>query len=112
MLRPKLCGDLFGAVGSTQQVVSNACLGARQEIRCTCLPRPADMEYWDVPPECDACIKWAALNRRLAPLVGLPLHEVHAVPPPSGESFLREPEEARRLALEEALAGRRGKAPA
>ena len=95
--------------------ISNAARDLYQrmrEIRCTCPPRPADMEYWDVPPECDACIKWAALNRRLAPLVGLPLHEVHAVPPPSGESFLREPEEARRLALEEALAGRRGKTPA
>jgi hypothetical protein len=77
-------------------------------LRCQCAPRPEDMAYWDAPPECDGCIEWALLNRRLAPLVGLPLHEVHAVPPPSGESFLREPEEARRLALEEALAGRGG----
>jgi hypothetical protein len=61
--------------------------------------------YYDVPPECDGCIEWALLNRRLAPLVGLPLHEVHAVPPPSGESFLREPEEAR-LARARGGAGR------
>jgi hypothetical protein len=53
---------------------------------------------------------WAELNRRLAPLVGLPLHELHVVPPPSGESFLRGQEEARRAALEAALAER--KAPA
>jgi len=41
-----------------------------------------------------------------------PLHEVHAVPPPSGESFLREHEEARRLALEQARVERKGKTPA
>jgi hypothetical protein len=50
---------------------------------------------------------WALLNRRLAPLVG-PLWEVHCTPPPSGECFLRREEEARRLVLEEALAGRWG----
>jgi hypothetical protein len=81
-------------------------------IRCTCPPRPEDMAYYDSPPECTGCLEWAILNRRLAPLVGLPLHEVHCTLPPSGESFLREAEEARRLALEEALAGRRGKTPA
>jgi len=81
-------------------------------IRCTCPPRPEDMAYWDSPPECEGCQAWAQLNRRLVPLVALPLHEVHAVPPPSGESFLREHEEARRLALEQARVERKGKTPA
>jgi hypothetical protein len=80
-----------------------------REIKCTCPPRPESMAYYDAPPECDACLEWALLNRELARLVQLPLYEVHVVPPPSGECFLREPEESRRAAFEEALATRENK---
>jgi hypothetical protein len=74
-------------------------------ISCSCPPPPKDMLHYD-PLECDACIEWASLNRELARLVQLPLHEVHVVPPPSGECFLREEEQSRRAAFEHALAER------
>jgi hypothetical protein len=74
-------------------------------LKCECAPPP-----YDGPEECDACLEWALLNRELARLVQLPIYEVHVVPPPSGEPFLREPEESRRAAFEEALATRENKA--
>jgi hypothetical protein len=93
--------------------ISDQALDIYEKMRvlaCICPPQPRNMAYWDSPPECEGCLEWATLNRRLAPLVALPLHEVHVVPPPSGESFLRREEDARRAALEAALAER--KAPA
>jgi len=75
-------------------------------ITCTCPPWPDDAAYFDPPLECDNCVTWALLNRELARLVALPLHEIHVVPPPSGECFLRAEEESRRAAFEHALAER------
>jgi hypothetical protein len=75
-------------------------------IACTCEPPSPTMPYYDVPEECSGCVEWAVLNRRLARLVELPLHEIHVTPPPSGECFLREEEESRRAAFEHALAER------
>jgi hypothetical protein len=73
-------------------------------IKCSCAPEPHDFDH----EECDGCQAWLELNRHPAMQALVPLWEVYVVPPPSGESFLREQEQARRLALEQALAGRRG----
>jgi hypothetical protein len=81
----------------------------RTIIKCTCPPPPKDAAYWDVAPDCENCVEFALLNRALAPLVGLPLWEVYCVPPPSGECFIEAAEQARRNALEQALAEREGK---
>jgi hypothetical protein len=75
-------------------------------LRCTCPPWPEDRPYWNPAEDCPACTEWARLNRLLAPLIGLPLHEVHCVPPPHGECFLPDEESARRDLLEQALAER------
>jgi hypothetical protein len=76
-------------------------------LRCACEPPPPGAPF---PDECDGCLEWALLNRELARLVRLPLHEICVVPPPNGEGgFLPEEENARRDAFEAALAERWGK---
>jgi hypothetical protein len=60
----------------------------------------------DVPEPCDVCEHFAKLNRTLLRALRLAPYEVYAVPPPSGQGFLQEEEEARRDALEQALAER------
>jgi hypothetical protein len=82
---------------------------AMRALKCRCEPWPEDTPSY-YAPECPDCVEWARLNRALAPLVGLPLHETCCVPPPNAESsFLPAEEEARRAVLEEALATREGK---
>jgi hypothetical protein len=81
-------------------------------LKCTCEPEPESMLYYDVPDECSGCRRGAELNHQLLRMMQLPCYETYAVTPVSGEGFLRREEEARRLVLEEALAGGRGKTPA
>jgi hypothetical protein len=80
---------------------------AMRVLKCSCPPWPADRPYWNPPDECPDCVEWARLNRVLAPLVQLPLWEVHCVPPPSGECFIEEPEKERRAAFEHSLVERK-----
>jgi hypothetical protein len=76
-------------------------------LKCACEPWPDEAPF---PEECDDCLEWAVLNRKLAPLVRLPLWEICVTPPPNSEnSFLPEEENARRDAFEAALAERWGK---
>jgi hypothetical protein len=78
-------------------------------LRCCCPPPPPDAEYWNVPDDCPPCEAWASLNRELARLIRLPVHEVHCTVPPHGECFLPEVEQARTDMFEQALAEREGR---
>jgi hypothetical protein len=80
-------------------------------LKCVCPPPPPDARYWEVPDDCPPCETFASLNHELARLFRLPCYEVYCVPPPHGEGFLTEQEEARRAAFEQALAEREGKTP-